>query len=109
MAWFRPSSCHSVRNRTDPMASRTYIISYDIVDGEGDDYTELIDRIKAYGPWAHITLSTWAISTEKSASDIRDELEKLLPEGSRLFVVRSGGAGAWRNVFCKNAWLKKWL
>ncbi len=82
-----------------------YIISYDMA--EGGSYPELHQAIKDFGRWAHITDSTWAIVTDWKASEIRDDLALYLPKGSRLFVVRSGTAGAWRNVRCSNSWLKK--
>ena len=81
-----------------------YLVSYDSAGGE--DYG-IIDAIKAYGSWAHITQSTWAIVTESSHKEIRDNLIQHLPEESRLFVLRSGSVGAWRNVMCSNTWLKK--
>ena len=82
-----------------------YIISYDMA--EGGNYEALYDAIKAYGTWAHITESTWAVTTEESAKEIRDYLGECLPSGSRLFVVKSGVEAAWRNVICRNEWLKK--
>ena len=82
-----------------------YIISYDMA-GEGD-YTALFDAIKAYGTWAHITESTWAVVTDDDHKEIRDDLAKYLPKDSRLFIVKSGTAAAWRNVLCRNQWLKK--
>lgn len=91
------------------MAKKTYIISYDLRNGSADDYEGLYDAIKAYGTWAHITESTWAVATTESAKEIRQYLAEFLGKGSRIFVVRSGTEGAWRNVICRNEWLKKWL
>ncbi|MCA9591394.1 MAG: hypothetical protein KC657_39130 [Myxococcales bacterium] len=85
----------------------TYIISYDL--SEDADYAEVIAAIKAYGTWAHITQSTWAVKSSESAVEIRDNLAALMPDGSRLFVVKSGSGAAWRNVMCKNTWLKEHL
>lgn len=82
-----------------------YIISYDKA-GDGS-YEELHAAIKEFGTWAHVTESTWAVKTEWKAEEIRDDLAQYLPKGSRLFVVRSGTAAAWRNVICRNEWLKK--
>ena len=87
----------------------TYIISYDLNSAEPSDYTKLSDCIKSFGVWAHITESTWAINTDKTAKEIRDEISNFMPEGSMLFVVRSGLSSAWRNVICSNDWLKKYL
>jgi hypothetical protein len=85
---------------------RCYIISYDVSEG-GED--SVIGAIKQYGTWAHITHSTWAIVTEQRPKGIRDNLIRQMPDGSRLFVVRSGSFAAWRNVMSKSEWLKKYL
>lgn len=85
---------------------RCYIISYDVA--EGDDY-RIIEAIKEYGTWAHLTKSTWAIVTEQRPKQIRDKLIRLLPDKSRLFVIRSGSFAAWRNVMSSSEWLKKHL
>jgi hypothetical protein len=82
-----------------------FIISYDLP--EGSDYDALISAIKAYGVWAHITMSTWAVVTEDNARTVRDELGALVPAGSRIIVVKSGVQAAWRNVICSNEWLKR--
>ena len=85
----------------------TYIISYDMA--EGGSYNDLYEAIKSYGTWAKITESTWAVVTDLKAKEIRNDLEQYFPEGSSLFVVKSGTAAAWRNVQCSNEWLKKHL
>ena len=53
----------------------------------------------------------WAIVTEKTAKQIRDELTPFLSEDDRLFVVRSGTEAAWRHPYSPkhSAWLKKYL
>lgn len=84
-----------------------YIISYDMAGR--DNYDDLYKAIKAYGTWARITESTWAVVTKNSARKIRDDLNQHLPEDSRLFVVRSGTEAAWFDVHCHNQWLKKHL
>lgn len=84
---------------------KTYLISYDMA--EGGDYDTLYKAIKEYGTWAHITESLYVISTEQTASEIRDNLSSLFPKGSRLFVLKSGTEAAWENVICSNKWLKK--
>jgi hypothetical protein len=84
---------------------KCYLISYDMA--EDGDYEALFDAIREYRSWAHITESLWAVVTEQSAVEIRDALGLYLPEGSRLFVVKSGVEAAWRRVICKTEWLKK--
>jgi hypothetical protein len=89
------------------VAQETYLISYDMV--KGGNYDELFQAIKKYGQWARITESLWAIKTEQTASEIRANLGQYFPDGSRIFVIRSGMESAWSNVICSNLWLKKHL
>lgn len=83
----------------------SFIISYDLP--ENGDYQSLIERIKQYGTWAHITQSTWAIVSADTASSIRDALNCFIPEGGRLIVVQTANIAAWNNTLCTNDWLQK--
>ena len=84
---------------------KCYIISYDLRGNR--DYDSLYRAIKSYPKWAHITESTWAIVTEKTAAQVRDDLCRVIDRDDRMFVVRSGAEAAWRNVICRNEWLKE--
>jgi hypothetical protein len=88
---------------------QAYIVTYDLANASTIDYEALFAAIKEYGVWARVTESTWIVATDKTAKEIRDYLEAFLTPGSRLFVVKSGKEAAWRDVRCKNDWLKKWL
>ena len=84
---------------------QTYVISYDMA--WGGDYDTLYEAIKSYGAWAHIAESTWAVLIEYSAEVIRDHLSEYLPDGSRLFVVRSGDEAAGQYLNCaSDEWLE---
>ena len=84
---------------------QTYIISFDMA--WGGDYNALHEAIQRYGAWARITDSTWAVLTEYSAQMIANHLSEYLPDGSRLFVVRSGDEAAWQYLNCSsNEWLE---
>ncbi len=74
--------------------------------GDGD-YESLYEAIKAYGTWAHISESTWAVVTEETAKEVREYIGDYMTKGSTVFVVKSGVESAWRNVICSNEWLKK--
>ena len=80
-----------------------YIISYDL-RGERD-YDALYEAIKSYGNWAHITESTWAVVTTKTAIQVRNHLSSVMDQDDRVFVVKSGVEAAWINVICKKQWL----
>ena len=85
------------------------VISYDITkDGNEDSvYSNLYDAIKAYGIWAHITDSCWAIKTDRSAVEVRDALLRLMRKIDRLFVVQTAHIAAWNNTMCRNDWLQE--
>ena len=76
--------------------SKYYIISYDMA--EGGNYDALYDAIEGYGNCAHVTESTWIVKTEWSAGEIVADLDKYLPEGSRLFVAEAGDDADGRNL-----------
>ena len=54
---------------------KTYLIGYDLNRPRGDDdYTELIEAIKAFGTWWHQLGSTWIVKSDNSAAEIRDTM-----------------------------------
>ncbi len=81
-----------------------YIISYDLVNKR--NYDELYESIKSFGKWARVVESTWVITSEKSCTEVRDELLNHMDSDDRLFVAESSGVGAWKNARCSNEWLK---
>ena len=67
-------------------------------------------QLKTYSSYCAINNTCWAIVTDKKAADVRDHLKEVLQPGDRLFVVRSGTEGAWRNAAggtTASEWLKK--
>lgn len=82
----------------------TYIISYDLVKKR--DYEEIYNAIKSLGKWARVVESTWIVVSEKSCVEVRDYLLEHMDDDDQLFVTKSSGVGAWRNVRCSNEWLK---
>ena len=63
-----------------------YCISYDLKN-PGRDYTSLIEGIKAYGTWWHQTQSVWIIVSQRTATEVRDDLMKYIDRSDKLFVV----------------------
>ena len=82
-----------------------YIISYDL-RGKDPDYESLYEAIRAYGTWAHIHESVWAVVTKQTAEQVRDNLLRHMHATDRLFVIKSGVESAWRGVLCHSEWLK---
>jgi len=84
-----------------------YLVSYDLVGRR--DYERLYGAIKAHGTWAHIHESLWAVVTNGTAAQVRDNLLQYIDADDRLFVIRSGSEAAWRGTICKSEWLKEYL
>ncbi len=83
----------------------TYIICYDLIANK--DYETLHTAIKTFNKWARVLDSTWIITTEKGCTEVRDFLCEHMDSDDKIFVTKSSGVGAWRNVRCSNDWLKK--
>ena len=64
-----------------------------------------------YGTYCPINDNCWAIVSDCTPVQVRDKLDQSLSDSDRIFVIRSGTAAAWRNVFGeKNTkWLKEYL
>lgn len=63
----------------------TYLITYDLFT-PGKNYEPLITAIMQYGSWAKLGYSCWAVRSDLTAVQIRDELAPLLDTNDRLFV-----------------------
>lgn len=87
---------------------KTYIISYQTTLS-GQRLTALHTALRSYTNWGRINENTWAVVTDNTAVQIRDNLLTLLNEGDRLMVIRSGTEAAWRNSMASSEWLKNHL
>ena len=71
----------------------------------------LRETLKTLDGYCPLTTSAWAVTSTKTAAEIRNQLPSILEGVDRLYVVKSVGAGAWRNAMgdAHNDWLKKYL
>jgi hypothetical protein len=73
----------------------TYLISYDLrVPETSEDYKKLIAYIKSFPSWAKPLYSVWLIKTDKTASQIRDEIGFATDANDRTLVIDVTGR-AW--------------
>ena len=73
----------------------TYLVGYDLMK-PGQDYSDLLDKLKSFGIWWHQLDSTWLVRTDLSAVSVRDELRKLMDINDKLLVINvSGDSAAW--------------
>jgi len=71
----------------------TLLVGYDL-NRPGQNYSELIEYLKAQGTWWHYLDSTRLIVTSKSVSELRDEIKRLIDSGDEVLVMNVKG-DAW--------------
>ena len=62
-----------------------YIVSYDLLT-PGQNYLRLTDAIKAFGTWAKINQSCWAVKSNLTAVQICTLLSQYVDANDSLFV-----------------------
>jgi len=85
-----------------------FVVGYDIHPSKGETYHELIDAIKALGDWWHCLDSTWLLSCDLTAVQIRDTLWNHMKSDDKLLVVKYAPPGSAWVGFSGNCqtWLK---
>jgi hypothetical protein len=75
---------------------------------EGRRYNQLFAALEAIGSgyWDCLE-STWLVITDRTAAEIRDELQQHLQDDDRLLVLRYGEGAAWLGFEYEcETWLK---
>lgn len=86
----------------------TYLVSYDLIGKK--NYERLFEYLRTYGTRSRPLMSVWVIVTDKSATEIRNEIDEYIDTDDKVLVVKSGGLAAWRHLSKQTAdWLRKWL
>jgi hypothetical protein len=83
-----------------------YIVIFEIDDP--DRLTAFKESLKLFPRYCPLTNQAWAIVTDKKETEVRDQLAASMLQNDRLYVFRSGTAGAWRNAYSEkhSEWLK---
>lgn len=84
-----------------------YIVIFELKNTER--LPAIKEALKSFSGYCPLTEHAWAITTDKKATEVRDQLARSTDPGDQLFVLRSGTEGAWRNSYGEkhNEWLKK--
>ncbi len=53
----------------------------------GGNYAAVTNYIKSFPGYAHVHESLWFVNTNKTASDVRDELNRIVRVGDRVIVL----------------------
>jgi hypothetical protein len=87
---------------------KVYQISYDL--RKQRNYEALYELIRSYGGYCHALGSSWLITTQQSATQVRDYLSQALDQDDRLLVTRLQGEAAWIGLEDElSHWLKEQL
>ena len=87
----------------------TYLISYDLGLPETyNDYKTLTQYIKSYSTWAKPLQSVWFIKTDKTISQVRDEIKTKVDSNDKVLVidVTSKGWGTYNVSKEVTDWMK---
>jgi hypothetical protein len=85
-----------------------YQIDYDL--RKQRNYDALYERLKSYPQWCRALESTWVISTNQSAAQVRDYLKAVMDDDDGLLVTRLQGEAAWYGLSDKvSTYLKNML
>ncbi|WP_312591156.1 MULTISPECIES: CRISPR-associated protein Cas2 [Stenotrophomonas] len=88
------------------------IVSYDLYS-PGQDYSKVIEAIKALGSWAKIHKSVWYVNSSYTAAQARDKVWATMDRNDSIFVVdATDNDAAWQNLsnevsnHIKDQWFK---
>jgi hypothetical protein len=73
------------------------IITYDLIN-PGQNYEELLKKIKAYPGWARLGGSSYLISTDSNVEQVRNNLSTVLDSNDKLFVSSCPVPSAWHGL-----------
>lgn len=76
---------------------RVLIVSYDLMH-PGQNYEQLLRRIKKYPSWARLGGSAYLILTATTPVQVRDYLKQALDKNDKLYVGVSRAPSAWRGM-----------
>ncbi len=86
---------------------KTIFVFYYLLGDSGN--SKSVDRyLESFESWVFVGYNAWFIKTNKTVSEIRDEMKKHLPENSRVLTLDVTGAPWATFNFDKdvNEWMK---
>jgi len=86
---------------------RTLLVGYDL-NRPGQNYSGLVEELKAVPLWWHYLDSTWLVRTEEAPVELRDRLSAHVDPGDELLVIDvTSRAAAWTGFEERGAqWIK---
>ena len=85
-----------------------YIIYYSFrEESSSEDYRCLEENIKLFDSYAQILPTSWAVITEKTADEIKNELVNCVDPVDSIFVIESGIESKWKNIMQTRKYLQE--
>jgi len=85
---------------------KTLMVSYDLKT-PGQKYDPIYEYLKGFDGWAHALDSLWFVRTDKSPSEVRDELGAIIDANDHVLVLDvTGDDWASRLTTPLNDWLQ---
>lgn len=85
---------------------KLYQIDYDL--RKQRDYAALYERIRQYGTYCRVLESSWVISTNQTAAQVRDYLAQAMDKDDGLLVTLLANEAAWQGLTTEAGnWLKQ--
>ena len=83
-----------------------YVVTFEVTSDAAREKVRA--QLKTFGGYCPVHANCWAVTTEKTAVQVRDQIMAVLGPTDRVFVVRSGTEAAWSNSYGEdnNKWLK---
>lgn len=85
---------------------KSYIVCFE-GNAESLGYEGFLEKLRDFSNKAEIFENIYIINTTKSATELRDLFSQDAPKGSRIFVIVTNRASAWKNILCDSSWLKE--
>jgi hypothetical protein len=88
------------------MQEKTYLVLFQIAERANRD--NMREGLRSFESYCPLTNTAWAIVSEKSAAELRNQLGKFVVKPDRLYILELGHSGAWRNAISEkhSEWLK---
>lgn len=83
----------------------TYLVTYDL-NRPGQNYDNVVTRIKTSNNWAKIATTTFIIVSPQSAVQVRDYLMEVMDANDEIFVGLISAPAAWSGL---NNEVSNWL
>jgi hypothetical protein len=81
------------------------VTTYIVILQTSTRHDEFAAYLKTMHKWGRLTDDSWAVVTDKTATQIRDGLTALKAPGDRIAVIKSGYVAAWSNLRANKDWL----